>query len=250
MLWALDPKLSMLPINRADDLSLTHNNSNKNTESPKWICMSEFTRCHAPGRACCPAKNSTCWSCGRIGHWDIRCQSTSSRQKGPNKKPPRCGPKGGKQKQTHSVDVGNDYDLQCHEVCVTTIDVHLHHSASLGWEPEDDHARPSEMSPWVAQNAHPATIVPPISMLSPAPSDPEHINITAINIDALTDAWATVTMPPEIGPNQFGSLRCKVDTGASGNVMPLCIFAKLFPRCITRDGKPTRVHPCDARLTA
>ena len=70
----------------------------------------------------------------------------------------------------------------------------------------------------------------PISMPSPGPNDPEHINITAINIDALTEAWATVTMPAEIGPNQHGSFRCKVNTGASGNVVPLHIFAKLFPR--------------------
>ena len=87
-------------------------------------------------------------------------------------------------------------------------------------------------------------------MPSPVPSDPEHINITAINIDALTEALATVTMPAEIGPNHHGSLQCKVNTGASGNVMLLCIFAKLFPRCITTDGKPTRLHLCDTGLTA
>ena len=85
-------------------------------------------------------------------------------------------------------------------------------------------------------------------MLSPVPSDPDHINTTAINIDALTEAWATVTMPAEIGPNQCGILRCEVNTGASGNGMPLHIFAKLFPRHITRDGKPTRLHHCDIRL--
>ena len=87
-------------------------------------------------------------------------------------------------------------------------------------------------------------------MLYPAPSDPEHININATNIDALTEAWATITMPAEIGPNQCGSLRCKVDTGASGNVMPLHVLAKLFPRCITGDGKPTGLHPCDTTLMA
>ena len=63
--------------------------------------------------------------------------------------PPRCGPNGGKQKQTHSVDVGNNYDPQCDEV---------------------------------------------------------HDNTTAINIDALTEACTTVTMPAEIGPNHHGSL--------------------------------------------
>ena len=80
------------------------------------------------------------------------------------------------------------------------------------------------------------------------PSDPEHINITAINIDALTEAWTTVIMPADIGPNHCRSLRCKVYTGASGNVMMFHFFGKLFPRCITTDSKPTRLHPCDTRL--
>ena len=57
-------------------------------------------------------------------------------------------------------------------------------------------------------------------------------------------------MPAEIGPNQRGNLRCKVDTGAGGNVMPLRVFAKLFPRRITSDGKPTGLRPTPTRLTA
>ena len=62
---------------------------------------------------------------------------------------PRHGPSSGKQKQTHIVNVSNNYDPQCDEVCDNT---------------------------------------------------------TAINIDTLTEALATVTMPAEIGPNQCGSL--------------------------------------------
>ena len=42
----------------------------------------------------------------------------------------------------------------------------------------------------------------------------------------------------------------KVDTGASGNVMALHVFAKLFPSCITTDSKPTGLCPCETRLTA
>ena len=221
----------------------------KNIEPPNQHACRNCTKSHAPDRASCPVKDSTFWSCGRIGHWDVRCWSTSGKQKDPNKKPPRCGPKHGKQKQTHSVYVGDDYDLQCDEVHVITIDVHPHHSAWLGQKPRDDHAMPSALSPQVAKNAHSATRLPPISMSYPS-SDWEHINITAINIDALTNAWATVTMPAEIGPNQCGSLWCKVDTGASGNVVSLHIFAKLFPRHITTDGKLITLHSWDTTLTA
>ena len=56
-------------------------------------------------------------------------------------------------------------------------------------------------------------------------------------------------MPAGIGPNHHGSLQCKFDTGASGKVMPLCVFAKLFPSHITTDGKPTGLYPCDTKLT-
>ena len=133
----------------------------KNIETQNQYICGNCTKSHAPDRASCPAKDSTCQACGRFGHWDVRCQSTSSKQKDPNKKPPRCGPKGGKQKQAHTVDVGNDCDPQCDELCVITIDLHPHHSAWLGWKPGDYHASPSALSPWVAQNAHSATKVPP-----------------------------------------------------------------------------------------
>ena len=142
----------------------------KNIKPPEPTCMWELHK--IPCTASCPAKDSTCWSCSRIGHWDIRCWSNSGKQKDPNKKPPRCEPKDGKQKQTHTVDLGDDYDPQCDEV---------------------------------------------------------HVNTTAINIDALTKAWVSVTMPAGIGPNHHGSLWCKVNTGASGNVIPLYVFANCSP---------------------
>ena len=120
-----------------------------NVKTPEPECMWELHRIPCTCRASCPTKDSACQSCGKIGHWDTRCQSTSGRQKDLTKKPHRCGHNGGKQKQIHTFDVGNNYDTQCDEVCVNT---------------------------------------------------------TAINIDALTEAWATVTMPAEIGPNHCGSL--------------------------------------------
>ena len=56
-------------------------------------------------------------------------------------------------------------------------------------------------------------------------------------------------MPAGIGLNQCGSIQCKIDTGANDNVIPIHIFAKLFPSHITTDGKPTGLHPCETRLT-
>ena len=72
------------------------------------------------------------------------------------------------------------------------------------------------------------------------------IQISDICIDAMTEAYATVKMAAEIGPDQQATLRCKVDTSAGGNIMPLHAFSKLFPRCVTTDraptGAPTRTH--------
>ena len=66
----------------------------------------------------------------------------------------------------------------------------------------------------------------------------------------MTEAYATVKMPAEIGPNQQATLRCKVHTGAGGNVMPLPTFSKLFLRCVTTDRTLTGLRPTRTRLTA
>ena len=66
----------------------------------------------------------------------------------------------------------------------------------------------------------------------------------------MTEAFATGQMPAEIGPNRQATLKCKVDTGTGGNVMPPCAFSKLFPRHVTTDGTPTGLRPTRTCLTA
>ena len=66
----------------------------------------------------------------------------------------------------------------------------------------------------------------------------------------MTEAYATVQMPAQIRPNQQATLRCKVDTGAGGNVMPLHAFSKLFLRHVTTDRTPTGIRPTRTNLTA
>ena len=66
----------------------------------------------------------------------------------------------------------------------------------------------------------------------------------------MTEAFTTVQMPAEIGPNQQATLRCKVDTSAGGNIMQLCASSKLFPRYVTTDGTPTGLRPTRTCLTA
>ena len=81
-------------------------------------------------------------------------------------------------------------------------------------------------------------------------ADPETIEISNVQIDSTTEAFATVQMPTEIEPNKLVTLKCKVDTGVGGNVMPLCTFAKLFPRCINADGSPRGLKSSMTCLTA
>ena len=57
-------------------------------------------------------------------------------------------------------------------------------------------------------------------------------------------------MPAEIESNQLVTLKCKVDTSAGGNVMPLHAFTKLFPRCINTDGSPRGLKSSMTCLTA
>ena len=44
------------------------------------------TKCYTPGREHCPAKDSTCHSCQKIGHWKQKCRK-SSKAKDAHKKP-------------------------------------------------------------------------------------------------------------------------------------------------------------------
>ena len=44
------------------------------------------TKCHTPEREHCPAKDSTCHSCQKIGHWNQKCRK-SNKAKDAHKKP-------------------------------------------------------------------------------------------------------------------------------------------------------------------
>ena len=76
----------------------------------------------------------------------------------------------------------------------------------------------------------------------------EKITVTDISIDAMTEAFATVDMP--VASKKKANLRCKVDTGAGGNVMPLRAFAKLFPNWLMKTGMPTGLQKCNTKLRA
>ena len=58
------------------------------------------------------------------------------------------------------------------------------------------------------------------------------------------EAFARIEIPADIGKNQLATLKCKVDTGAGGNIMPLRTFAKLFQKDLIRMETPLdSAHP-------
>ena len=68
-----------------------------------------------------------------------------------------------------------------------------------------------------------------LGMASDAPMDPESVSFMDNSIDAMTEAYASVKMPAEIGLNQHRGLWCKVNNGADDNIMPLYIFYQALP---------------------
>ena len=81
-------------------------------------------------------------------------------------------------------------------------------------------------------------------------SQTQSIQLSDVNIDPMTQAWGTGNLPAKVEQKRCGSLRFKVNTGTGGNLMPLCVFDKLFHRCITATGRPTGLSPCNNSLTA
>ena len=92
---------------------------------------------------------------------------------------------------TDVVDVGEDYNPQLNEVNVARVTL------------QHDHEWPA--------------------------THPEYITIADVDINTMTEAFTTMKMSADIGPNQLRKVCCKVDPGIGGNVMLLCVFQKLFP---------------------
>ena len=98
MLWALDPKLSMLSINGADDLSLTPNNSNRKHQTSRTnmhvgIAQNPMHLAEPPALPGTPHTDYVAKLV--IGMPDSKAHSVDRRIQ--NEKPPRHGHNGGKQ---------------------------------------------------------------------------------------------------------------------------------------------------------
>ena len=59
-------------VNAVKQQGKQHHHGHKQSNGNKHQC-GNCTRLHPWGRASCPAKDTTCNKCGKVGHWKPRC---------------------------------------------------------------------------------------------------------------------------------------------------------------------------------
>ena len=64
------------------------------------------------------------------------------------------------------------------------------------------------------------------------------------------EAYTTIQLPASTSRKGTASLHIKVDTGAGGNILTLCVFRGLYPDQISPVGLPTGLDHINTRLTA
>ena len=185
------------------------------------------TKQHAPGQASCPAKDSQCWACGKTGHWKAKCKMTKRKQVATG----QCAPqqdRGTRPRQNRIHEVGTDDDPHMDEVRVAAV----LNQVGTGM----------------------ASVLNQVGAVAfPHSDQPLWLDDTITIADVKTngtEAFTDIEIPADIGKCQLATLRCKVDTGAGGNVMPLCTFTKLFPKWFDTDGHPPGLPPSTTCLTA
>ena len=70
--------------------------------------------------------------------------------------------------------------------------------------------------------------------------------------DTRDEIFATINITLEDRPHIPATLKAKVDTGASGNILPLRIFRRMYPTKLNAEGFPAQITlvPSNAVLTA
>ena len=79
---------------------------------------------------------------------------------------------------------------------------------------------------------------------------PEEIIVDNIHAPQYNEAYTTVQLPSSASRKGTSSICVKVNTGAGGNVLPLCVFKHLYPNQISPAGLPTGLDHVNTRLTA
>ena len=81
-------------------------------------------------------------------------------------------------------------------------------------------------------------------------TQPEKIVVDDVCAPWCNEAYTTVQLPASASRKGTASLCVKVNTGAGGNILPLCVFKCLNPNQISPAGLPTSLDHITTRLTA
>ena len=172
----------------------TSHNSNGHTPSVPSKDCPNCTQQHPASRASCPACDSHCSKCNKMGHWGPKCHGGKPLQ-------PRNAPPPGSQQRRSRCPPRNHNNCQGQSNKTDTIDVSEDHS------PQDEIALHYIQPNATVQNTH-----------------PKEIMVGDVHAPQCNEAYTTIQLPASTSRKGTASLCIKVNTGAGGNVLPLCVF--------------------------
>ena len=175
---------------------------------------------HPAGRANCPAHDTHCSKCDKMGQWGPKChggkplQSRNAPPPGSQQRKSRCQPRNhnhcqGQKNKTDAIDVREDHSPQ------DEIALHYIQPNTTAWS-----------------------------------THPKEIMVGDVCAPQCNEAYTTIQLPASASRKEQPSLHVKVDTRAGGNVLPLHVFWCLYPNQISPAGLPTGLDHINTRLTA
>ena len=239
---------------KCQEACTSHDGDGHTPPAPSRDCPN-CTQQHAAGRTICPARDSRCSKCKKIGHWGPKCHGGKppppKNAPLPRNAPPTGSPHGksrcpsgslshhpGRGGKTDAIDVGedcspqNDLVLYGIQAYVTTIAI-THITVN------------SEEAPTYNE-----LFIDMIDYGTIGDAHQEKIVVDEVHASWCNEVYTMVQLPASASRKGTASLHVKVDTGAGGNVLPLCVFKHLYPNWISPAGLPTGLDHISTRLTA
>ena len=90
----------------------------------------------------------------------------------------------------------------------------------------------------------------PVNCGTVGDTHPEDIVVDDVHALSCNEAYTLVQLSASTSSKGTASLHVKVNTGAGGNMLPLCVFQCLYPDWISPAGLPAGLDHVSTRLTA
>ena len=197
----------------------TSHSSNGHTPSAPSKDCPNCTQQHPASRTSCLACDSHCSKCDKMGHWGPKCHGGKPFQ-------PRNAPPPGSQQRKSRCLPRNHNNCHGQSNKTNTIDVSEDHC------PQDEIALHYIQPNATVRHTH-----------------PKEIMVRDVHAPQCNEAYTTIQLSASASSKGTASLCIKVDTGAGGNVLLLCVFQCLYPDQISPAGLPTGLDHVSTRLT-